>query len=200
VTLLHGSPSKKDFLDKIKQLKKKDEEEEKELSTDHDLKMYTSTPVVIKEKPKNIEVTSYKSCEMKVKFNMNKLKEKYRLMNEKEDISSSISDHHFNIHIEENQNEEAEDELKRQIDKSDFERMSIIGQFNRGFILATLVDHSSQLFIVDQHAADEIFNFHRLYQQTSISRQPLLHPKTIPLDPSRQVLLQQHLDLFTRLG
>jgi len=78
--------------------------------------------------------------------------------------------------------------------------MSIIGQFNRGFILVTLVDHSSQLFIVDQHAADEIYNFHRLYDQTTISRQPLLHPKTIPLDPSRQVLLQQHLDLFNRLG
>ena len=79
-------------------------------------------------------------------------------------------------------------------------RMSVIGQFNRGFILATLVDRSSQLFIVDQHAADEIYNFHRLYDQTTVSRQPLLHPKTIPLDPSRQVLLQQHLDLFQRLG
>ncbi len=78
--------------------------------------------------------------------------------------------------------------------------MSIIGQFNRGFILVTLIDHSSQLFIVDQHAADEIYNFHRLYEQTTVSRQPLLYPKVIPLDPSRQVLLQQHLDLFNRLG
>jgi hypothetical protein len=60
---------------------------------------------------------------MKVKFNMNKLKEKYRLMAEKEDISSAISDHRFNIHIDEEQNEEAEDELRRQIDKTDFERL-----------------------------------------------------------------------------
>jgi hypothetical protein len=59
---------------------------------------------------------------MKVKFNMNKLKEKYRLRIEKKDSSSLISDHCFNIHIEENQNEEAEDELKRQIDKTDFQR------------------------------------------------------------------------------
>ncbi|CAF0875032.1 unnamed protein product [Adineta steineri] len=205
-TLLHGSPSKKDFLDKIKQLKQNDEEsEEIRVSVDHDLQMYTSTPIA-KEKPKpveelkSIQVTSYKSCEIKVKFNMNKLKEKYRVMSEKTDISSSISNHHFNIHIGEDQNEEAEDELRRQINKTDFERMSIIGQFNRGFILVTLVDHSSQLFIVDQHAADEIYNFHRLYDQTIVSRQPLLHPKTIPLDPSRQVLLQQHIDLFTRLG
>ena len=78
--------------------------------------------------------------------------------------------------------------------------MSIIGQFNRGFILVTMKDRWSQLFIVDQHAADEIYNFHRLYDQTTVSRQPLLVPKPIPLDPSRQVLLQQHLDLFNRLG
>ena len=78
--------------------------------------------------------------------------------------------------------------------------MSIIGQFNRGFILVTLNASSRQLFIVDQHAADEIYNFHRLYDQTTVSRQPLLVPKPIPLDPSRQVLLQQHLNLFQRLG
>jgi len=137
---------------------------------------------------------------MKVKFNFDKLKEKYRLLNEKTDISSMISEHHFNIHIDENQNEQAEDELRRQINKTDFERMQIIGQFNRGFILVTLNDQLSQLFIVDQHAADEIYNFHRCYEQTTVSRQPLLYPKTIPLDPSRQVLLQQHLDLFNRLG
>ena len=81
-----------------------------------------------------------------------------------------------------------------------FFRMSIIGQFNRGFILVSLADHTTQLFIVDQHAADEIYNFHRLYEQKTLSRQPLLHPKILPLDPSRQILLQQHLDLFNRLG
>ncbi|CAF1195553.1 unnamed protein product, partial [Adineta ricciae] len=199
-TLLHGSPSKKDFLDKIKQLRQKDEETEVSASLDHDLLMYTSTPAV-KEKakpvevPKSIQVTSYNSCEIKVKFDMTKLKKKYEVMSQNEDVSSVISDHRFNIHLEEDQNEEAEDELRRQIDKTDFERMSIIGQFNRGFILVTLVDNSSQLFIVDQHAADEIYNFHRLYEQTTVSRQPLLLPKPIPLDPSRQVLLQQHLDL-----
>lgn len=53
---------------------------------------------------------------------MKKLKEKYQAMTEREDISSSISDHRFNIHIEEDQNEEAENELRRQIDKTDFER------------------------------------------------------------------------------
>lgn len=52
--LLHGSPSKKDFLDKIKQLRKRDEDEiEITISTDHDLQVYTSQPK-IEEKPKNI--------------------------------------------------------------------------------------------------------------------------------------------------
>lgn len=60
---------------------------------------------------------------MKVKFNLEKLKEKYRLINEKVDVSSAISEHNFNIHIEEDQNEQAEDELQRQINKTDFERL-----------------------------------------------------------------------------
>ena len=53
---------------------------------------------------------------------MAKLKKKYEVMSQNEDVSSVISDHRFNIHLEEDQNEEAEDELRRQIDKTDFER------------------------------------------------------------------------------
>ena len=53
---------------------------------------------------------------------MTKLKEKYRLMVDKTDVSSAISEHRFNIHLGEDQNDEAEDELRRQIDRVDFER------------------------------------------------------------------------------
>jgi hypothetical protein len=56
LTLLHGSPSKKDFLDKVKQLREKDEPEIR-ISTDHDLQTYTSTPIV-KQNPKPIEPES----------------------------------------------------------------------------------------------------------------------------------------------
>lgn len=44
-------------------------------------------------------------------------------------------------------NEAAEQELSREISKEDFSRMEILGQFNRGFIIARLRD---DLFIIDQ--------------------------------------------------
>lgn len=44
--MLHGTPSKKDFLDQVKKLREIDqiEEEGEETATDHDLQHYTSTP------------------------------------------------------------------------------------------------------------------------------------------------------------
>lgn len=65
--------------------------------------------------------------------------------------------------------------------------MEVIGQFNLGFILARL---GKELFIVDQHAADEKFNFERLQQITRLNKQPLLRPLPLNLTPSETVLLK----------
>jgi DNA mismatch repair protein PMS2 len=53
----------------------------------------------------------------------------------------------------------AERELERVFDKSEFGDMEVIGQFNLGFILARL---GRDVFIIDQHAADEKRTFERL--------------------------------------
>jgi DNA mismatch repair protein PMS2 len=45
--------------------------------------------------------------------------------------------------------------------KGDFEKLRVIGQFNKGFIMCTL-NNDSDLFILDQHACDEKFNFETL--------------------------------------
>ena len=45
-------------------------------------------------------------------------------------------------------------------------KMKVIGQFNKGFIIAQLDD---DLFIVDQHASDEKFNFEKFVKQGSAS-------------------------------
>jgi DNA mismatch repair ATPase MutL len=58
-------------------------------------------------------------------------------------------------------------ELERVFRKQDFRRMRIHGQFNLGFILATV---DRDLFIVDQHAADEKFNFERLRATTVLNQ------------------------------
>ncbi|KAA3462489.1 DNA mismatch repair protein PMS1 [Gossypium australe] len=62
-------------------------------------------------------------------------------------------------------------ELEKLFKKEDFSRMKVVGQFNLGFIIGKL---DEDLFIVDQHAADEKYNFEHLAQSTILNQQPLL--------------------------
>ena len=69
----------------------------------------------------------------------------------------------------------AEAALSRVISKSDFVEMKVLGQFNKGFIIARLQSKASDdLFIVDQHACDEKFNFETLQRTTIIKAQSLI--------------------------
>ncbi|KAJ2008544.1 ATP-binding mismatch repair protein [Coemansia thaxteri] len=73
---------------------------------------------------------------------------------------------------------EASSALSRLIHKSDFTRMSVVGQFNHGFIIARL---DNDLYIIDQHASDEKYNFEMLQQRAQISSQPLIQPAVLEL-------------------
>ena len=64
--------------------------------------------------------------------------------------------------------------------------MHVIGQFNLGFILAKL---GNNLFIIDQHAADEKYNFERLQQITRLNKQPLMQPLALDLTPAEKMTL-----------
>ena len=64
-----------------------------------------------------------------------------------------------------------ENELKRVISKSDFLKMKVIGQFNLGFIICKF---NNDLYIFDQHASDEKYNFETLQQKTQLKMQPLI--------------------------
>lgn len=55
--------------------------------------------------------------------------------------------------------------------KEMFKDMEIIGQFNLGFIIAKL---NSDVFIIDQHATDEKYNFEMLQQHTVLQGQKLI--------------------------
>jgi DNA mismatch repair protein PMS2 len=57
--------------------------------------------------------------------------------------------------------------------KEDFKKLKIIGQFNKGFILAVL-ESTQQLFILDQHATDEKQKFEHFSMTTVIHSQPLI--------------------------
>lgn len=83
----------------------------------------------------------------------------------------------------------AEDRLSLTVTKDDFAKMRIIGQFNLGFIIATRSSpkkdpdggNKDELFIIDQHASDEKFNFERLQAETVVQNQRLVQPKTLDL-------------------
>lgn len=86
----------------------------------------------------------------------------------------------------------AEDKLSLTIHKGDFSKMKIVGQFNLGFILAVRPGTSvtatadyprddDELFIIDQHASDEKFNFERLQATTTVQSQRLVRPKFLEL-------------------
>ena len=59
------------------------------------------------------------------------------------------------------------------IEKEDFKKMNVIGQFNKGFIITEL---NKSLFIIDQHAADEKINYETLLRNLTITRQPTICP------------------------
>jgi hypothetical protein len=109
--------------------------------------------------------------------------------------------------------EGAESELARIIHKEDFQDMTIIGQFNLGFILARrrLVSRSDNnpvdtddLFIIDQHAADEKYNYETLQCSTKIQSQKLFRcvsycPAASSLTDVCAALVPSKLRLRTRL-
>lgn len=55
--------------------------------------------------------------------------------------------------------------------KDMFKQMEIIGQFNLGFIITKL---NSDIFMIDQHATDEKYNFEMLQQHTALQGQRLI--------------------------
>lgn len=77
----------------------------------------------------------------------------------------------FRSEIKPETNKAAEEELQKQISKEDFGKMEIIGQFNRGFIITRL---NNDLFIIDQHATDEKYNFEDLQKNTVMENQALV--------------------------
>mmetsp|Transcript_4283 Transcript_4283/g.15181 ORF Transcript_4283/g.15181 Transcript_4283/m.15181 type:complete len:194 (+) Transcript_4283:2-583(+) len=75
--------------------------------------------------------------------------------------------------------------------------MKVVGQFNLGFIICRL---GEDLFIVDQHASDEIKNFERLQNAVVLNKQPLLHPLALDLSPADRVVVAENLEVFQQNG
>ena len=85
----------------------------------------------------------------------------------------------------------------RVIEKSDFARMEVLGQFNMGFIIARLGD---DLYILDQHACDEKYRYETLQRSTNIGTQPLVVPQDMELEAPDEMVVEQNLEIFRNSG
>jgi len=89
-------------------------------------------------------------------------------------------------------------EAQIKLHHNDFGSMMIIGQFNLGFILCRC--RNNNLWIVDQHACDEKFNFERLCANTTIHEQRLIAPLPLELSPSEECCVLDNMDVFEKNG
>uniref|UniRef100_A0A0N5CJ22 DNA_mis_repair domain-containing protein n=1 Tax=Thelazia callipaeda TaxID=103827 RepID=A0A0N5CJ22_THECL len=79
----------------------------------------------------------------------------------------------------------------------DFQSMQIVGQFNKGFIIARL---HNNLFIIDQHASDEKYNFERFQKKARIQTQHLISPRILDLGVIKEAILRDNIDIFKYNG
>ena len=92
-------------------------------------------------------------------------------------------------------------EISLVLKKNDFFDMEIIGQFNKGFIITRLVKNDkAYLIIVDQHAADEIFNYENIKKNTKILKQKVLVPIELKLSPIDKLFVEENIVSFSIYG
>ncbi|XP_071444505.1 mismatch repair endonuclease PMS2 [Hetaerina americana] len=103
----------------------------------------------------------------------------------------------FSAAINPKDNSMAETELQREITKDMFSKMKVIGQFNLGFLITKL---GSDLFIIDQHASDEKYNFETLQITTNLQQQPLVVPQPLDLTVAAKSVLTENIEVFERNG
>ncbi|KAK3812679.1 MAG: hypothetical protein J3R72DRAFT_392497, partial [Linnemannia gamsii] len=120
----------------------------------------------------------------------------------------------------------AQQSLNRVISKGDFRRMKILGQFNKAFIVARLDNYanseqddadqqgnnapkrhrqhrtlvSSDIFVIDQHASDEKYNFETLQAKTVFSTQRLFQPKKLHLTAQEEITVVDHIKMLNMNG
>jgi DNA mismatch repair protein PMS2 len=82
--------------------------------------------------------------------------------------------------------------------KDDFSDMAVLGQFNLGFILVRC--RNNHLWILDQHACDEKYNFERLCSSTVIQEQRLIAPLPLDLSPSEESCILDNMKIFEANG
>ncbi|XP_786592.4 mismatch repair endonuclease PMS2 [Strongylocentrotus purpuratus] len=120
-----------------------------------------------------------------------------REQRETQEREEGIAGRTFRAKIAPSDNASAEEELSREISKDMFSKMEILGQFNLGFIIAKL---GQDLFIIDQHATDEKYNFETLQKHTVLQGQRLIQPLPLELTAVNESILMDDVEIFKKNG
>ncbi|CAB3408631.1 unnamed protein product [Caenorhabditis bovis] len=148
----------------------------------------------VEQNPKNFV---YMRPQQKIKFSMKTLRQKFEKLMEDEKSDEVDVDGEFSAPIDPEHNDEAEKQLDRALKKEDFKQMEVVGQFNKGFIICRLRSH---LFIVDQHASDEKYNFERLQKSAKLTKQPLFTPTPLNFGAVQEMVIRENLHIFAANG
>ncbi|XP_069839929.1 mismatch repair endonuclease PMS2 [Dendropsophus ebraccatus] len=125
------------------------------------------------------------------------IKQMEKLKRQRQQNEESEMFRRFRAKISPGENQAAEAELRKEISKEMFSKMDIIGQFNLGFIIGKL---DSDLFIIDQHATDEKYNFEVLQQNTVLQGQRLIMPQKLNLTAVNETILMDNIEIFKKNG
>ncbi|ETN85512.1 DNA mismatch repair protein [Necator americanus] len=152
-----------------------------------------TTPFQSEERP-----TTFLRAQQQIAFSMTTLRDRIdRIRNKRAKAEQASQLMEFNASIAPEENMLAEEELDRILKKTDFADMSVIGQFNKGFIITRLRDH---LFLIDQHASDEKYNFERFQKKARVETQKMLHPKPLDLGAVQESVLKDNLEILEANG
>lgn len=136
---------------------------------------------------------------VEIDFDFNKIKEnytKYYISKAKSENNKKYTGSFF-AKISASDNKNAEAELGKNVTKEMFSRMEILGQFNLGFIITKL---ENDLFIVDQHATDEKYNYETLQRTKCLKGQRLIQPLPMNLTFVNETVLVDNLEIFQKNG
>lgn len=91
-----------------------------------------------------------------------------------------------------------------QLIKNDIIKLKPIGQFNNGFIICSKISedngNSTEIFAIDQHAADERIRFEEIAANYSISCQKLVQPIRIELPVEDEDFVFKSFDIIRASG
>ncbi|XP_077358133.1 mismatch repair endonuclease PMS2-like isoform X1 [Festucalex cinctus] len=133
-------------------------------------------------------------------FSLQELTGKIRRLQDqkqKQENCEELQYRRFRAKINPGESQHAEEELKKEISKDMFKEMEILGQFNLGFIITKV---NSDIFMIDQHATDEKYNFEMLQQHTVLQGQKLIVPQKLHLTAVNENVLMENIDVFRKNG